>query len=186
MTCSRCRAALSLLAAALVHAGGADTLVTVVFTGKGPLGIAFRKGVTPLTIRHVSPETLAASQSQLRPGMQLVAVSDMPTLDGVGYDDSISFLRCESDKTAHSFLGAAANRYILVAGLQHAPSVCVSPRHQANLLVASPNQEDWPGLASLSLAASCLRLAPTQQPAWHYEKVLLCTRLPWRRKVPQT
>ena len=87
-------AALS-LAVALANLAGQQPdlhLVTVVFTGQGPLGLAFRKSVVPVTIKKISPDTLAASRSQLRPGMQLLAVGDR-SVDSMGYDQAIALLR---------------------------------------------------------------------------------------------
>lgn len=47
---------------------------TVSFGGEGKLGIVFEKDMTPLVIKRVTPNTLAAERPELRPGLVLVDV----------------------------------------------------------------------------------------------------------------
>ena len=48
------------------------------FDGEGKLGLAFVKGLTPLTVRHVSAGSWAALQPDLGPGTVLLAVAGEP------------------------------------------------------------------------------------------------------------
>ena len=59
----------------------------------GPLGLAFKKGVTPLTIKKVNEGSmLAVSQRRLRPGLQLVAIGTELT-ENMDYDVAITKLK---------------------------------------------------------------------------------------------
>ena len=69
-----------------------DEQVELQFDGGSKLGLGFVKGSMPLTIRHVTPDTWAAHQSDLHPGVQLLSVGGSKLI-GRSYTDAINLLR---------------------------------------------------------------------------------------------
>ena len=76
-----------------------DEQVELQFDGGSKLGLGFVKGSMPLTIRHVTPDTWAAHQSNLHPGVELVRVG-ASTLFGRSYTDAIDLLRAAVDASS--------------------------------------------------------------------------------------
>jgi hypothetical protein len=73
----------------------ADGIVTLLFDGKGKLGLAFAKNQVPLSVQKITPGTWAATQPLLSPGMLLHAVGDTEVL-GRSYDFSVGFIRAQA------------------------------------------------------------------------------------------
>lgn len=58
-------------AAAVAESDASPPKITVSFAGEGKLGIVFEKDITPLVIKRITPNTLAADKPELVPGLVL-------------------------------------------------------------------------------------------------------------------
>ena len=81
----------------------ASVEVTLSFDGTGKLGLAFRKNVMPLTIRHITPDTWASNQTDLVQGMELATVG-ATVLMGRTYDDAVDLLRAAAGASSEQAL----------------------------------------------------------------------------------
>jgi hypothetical protein len=81
----------------------ASVEVTLTFDGTGKLGLAFRKNVMPLTIRHITPDTWASNQTDLVQGMELATVG-ATVLMGRTYDDAVDLLRAAAGASSEQAL----------------------------------------------------------------------------------
>ena len=68
-------------------------LVALDFDGEGMLGLSFRKGETPPTIKRVTRGSWAARRAELGPGMQLYSVGSVKIAGTGSYEFVIALLR---------------------------------------------------------------------------------------------